>query len=263
MKFTGVKVKEVIAALEQFAPLPLQEGYDNAGLQVGLTEAEVSGALLCLDITESVLQEAVQKGCNLVVAHHPLVFRPLRHITDDTYVERCVRYAVKNDIAIYAAHTNLDNAQGGVSFEMAKRLGLTGVTVLQQTQDGNGSGVVGTLPTPMTSSDFVSFVKQVFGVKCVMANQLLTRQISKVALCGGAGDFLLSEAVAQKADAFITGEMHYHSYFGLEQQIQIAIIGHYQSERYTPNLMQQIIESAFPALPVQITTIDTNPIEYI
>ena len=106
-------------ALEDFAPLPLQESYDNAGLQVGLTEAEVSGALLCLDVTESVVAEAIDLGCNLIVAHHPLLFRGLKCVSDADYVQRCVRMAIQNDISIYAAHTNLDNAEDGVNFRMA------------------------------------------------------------------------------------------------------------------------------------------------
>ena len=114
-----MKIKDVIEALERFAPLPLQEEYDNAGLQTGLTEAEVSGALLCLDVTEEVLREAAAQGLNMVIAHHPLLFRPLRHLTDGTQVERCVHYAVRHDIAVYAAHTNLDNARGGVNYEWA------------------------------------------------------------------------------------------------------------------------------------------------
>ena len=130
----GVKIKEVISTLERFAPLPLQEGYDNAGLQVGLTEAEVSGALLCLDVTEAVVEEAVSEGCNLIVAHHPLVFRPLRQVSGISYVERCVMAAIKHDITIYCAHTNIDSACGGVSFKMAQKLGLKNVEILSPRQ---------------------------------------------------------------------------------------------------------------------------------
>lgn len=255
-----MRVKEAIAALEQFAPLPLQDGYDNAGLQVGVTEAEVSGVLLCLDVTESVLEEAVSKGCNLVVAHHPLVFHPLSVVGDATYVERCVRFAIKHDLTIYAAHTNLDNAIGGVSYEMANRLGLVEISGLRPSTNGGASGVVGVLETPMPAKDFVNKVKTVFGVKYAMCNALLDRLIRKVALCGGAGDFLLQDAVDAGADAFITGEMHYHRYFGQENIIQIITIGHYESERYTINLLQRILQESFPNLNVAMTSINTNPI---
>ncbi len=258
-----MNIKEIIKALEVFAPLPLQESYDNAGLQVGLSEAECSGALLCLDVTEAVLQEAADKGCNLVVAHHPLVFRPVKHITDQTYVERCLRFAVKNDIAIYAAHTNLDNAAGGVNHEIASRLGLQDVQFLVDNGNGGGSGIVGHLAAPMTAPEFIQSVKEIFGVECAMCNSYLSRPISKVALCGGAGDFLLNNAVASGADAFITGEMHYHQYFGMEQTIQIVVIGHYQSEQYTMHLLQRKLQEQFPQLRTAITSINTNPIQYI
>lgn len=260
-----MKIKEVIHALESFAPLPLQEDYDNAGLQVGLTETEVSGALLCLDVTEEVLREAVVRGCNLVVSHHPLLFHPLRHLSDGSLVERCVRYAVKHDLAIYAAHTNLDNAQGGVNYEMAHRLRLQDLTFLESRSDGRGgSGLVGRLEQPMEAGAFLLNVKEEFGVSCLQHNALLTdRIISRVALCGGAGDFLLSRAVKIGADAFLTGEMHYHLYFGWEGRIQIGVLGHFQSERFTPCLLQQILCDSLPALPTMLSTIDTNPIYYM
>ena len=119
-----MKITEVVSALERFAPLPLQADYDNAGMQIGLTEAEVSGALLCLDVNEQIVDEAIQKGCNLIVAHHPLIFRKLRRITGEDYVQRVVMKAIKNDIAIVAMHTNLDSAKGGVNYKIAEKMGL-------------------------------------------------------------------------------------------------------------------------------------------
>lgn len=119
-----MKITEVVSALERFAPLPLQADYDNAGMQIGLTEAEVSGALLCLDVNEQIVDEAIQKGCNLIVAHHPLIFRKLRRITGEDYVQRIVMKAIKNDIAIVAMHTNLDSAKGGVNYKIAEKMGL-------------------------------------------------------------------------------------------------------------------------------------------
>ena len=140
-----MKIKEIIDALERFAPLPLQDGFDNAGLQLGLTEAEATGALLCLDVTEEVLDEAEALGLNLVVSHHPLIFHGLKSLTGRTPVERCVMKAICNGITIYAAHTNLDNAPGGVNFKMAEKIGLTDVCFLQPCGDGRqgGSGIIG------------------------------------------------------------------------------------------------------------------------
>ncbi|MBQ8097968.1 MAG: Nif3-like dinuclear metal center hexameric protein [Bacteroidaceae bacterium] len=258
-----MKIKDIVRALESFAPLPLQEDYDNAGLQTGLPEAEVSGALLCLDVTESVVEEAVEQGCGIVVSHHPVMFRPLRHLTDSSQPERIVRMALKNDVAIYSAHTNLDNARGGVNFEMACRLGLQDVDFLQRHTDESGSGVTGMLPEPEEAAAFLKRVKDMFGVECLMHNELLQRSIRKVALCGGAGDFLLKEAVAWGADAFLTGEMRYHVYFGQEQQIQIATLGHYESEQFTQHLLKSILEKALPELKVRITQQKTNPVYYL
>ena len=253
----SVKVKEVIDALERFAPLPLQESYDNAGLQVGLTEAEVSGALLCLDVTEEVVREAVDLGCNLIVSHHPVLFGGLKQVSDATQVQRVVRMAIQNDIAIYSAHTNLDKAEDGVNYEMAERLGLIDVVPL------GDCGVVGYLSAPMDSRFFLDRVKEVFHCQCLMHNELLSRPIQSVAICGGSGDFLLTDAVAQEADAFLTGEMKYHFYMGHEQEIQIAVLGHYESEQYTVELLEKILTDAFAHLPVYKTEVNTNPIHYL
>lgn len=256
-----MKIKEVAETLERFAPLPLQESYDNAGLQIGLTvDEEVSGVLLCLDVTEEVVREAETKGCNLIVAHHPLLFRPLRRITLLTQVERCVVEAVKKGIAVYAAHTNLDNAPGGVNFMMAERLGLEDVTFLEPMKGREGgSGVVGTLPRPMFPDAFLTRVAGIFGVEAMLHNGF-PRMVGRVALCGGAGDFLLDAAVSAGADAFLTGEMGYHRYFGHEDDLLIGVMGHYQSERFTIQLLERILRDAHPALRLELTTVNTNPI---
>ncbi len=256
----------MLSALERFAPLPLQESWDNAGLQVGLTETEVSGALLCLDVNEKIVDEAIQKGCNLVVSHHPLLFRGLKTISDLTDVQRTVMKAVQKGVCVISMHTNMDNAKGGVNYKMAEKLGLRDVQFLApKTVDGveSGSGVVGELPEAQAADDFVLAVKKAFGVECAMCNELLRRPVRKVALCGGAGDFLLDDALKAGADAFITGEMHYHQYFGYEQQIQICVIGHYQSEQYTAEIFRDIIEKECPGVRTCIAETCTNPILYL
>ncbi len=274
-----MKIKQVVDALEHYAPLPLQEGYDNAGLQVGLTEAvEVSGALLCLDVTEAVVEEAIQKGCNLIVSHHPLIFRKLARISDENYVQRTVLKAIKNDITIVSMHTNMDAAMGGVNFKIAEKMGLKNIQFFggEKEVDGvkGGEGVVGEISdhTPngdvdmengIAADDLVLMLRDRFSVECVQCNQLLRRPIRKVALCGGAGSFLLDAAIAAGADAFITGEMHYHEYFGHEQEIQICVIGHYQSEQFTSEIFQSIIEEKCPGVKCFISEINTNPIIYL
>ena len=261
-----MKIKQVLSALEQFAPLPLQESWDNAGLQLGLTEAEVSGALLCLDVNEQIVDEAIRKGCNLVVSHHPLLFRGLKRISGDNQVQRTVIKAIKHDIVVVSMHTNLDNARGGVNWKIAERLGLTDTAFFAPKQvDGveAGSGVVGVLPQPMAAKDFIKLVKRQFVVECAQCNELLQRPISLVAICGGAGDFLLDDAVEQGADTFITGEMHYHQYFGYEQRIQICVIGHYQSEQFTSEIFRDIIHRECPDVRTVIAETKTNPIVYL
>ena len=285
-----MKIREVVDALEHYAPLPLQEGYDNAGLQVGLTEAvEMSGALLCLDVTEAVVDEAVQKGCNLIVSHHPLIFRKLSRISDENYVQRTVRKAIKNDVTIVSMHTNMDAAAGGVNFKIAEKLGLKNVQFFggEKEVDGvkGGSGVIGEISDEdilkaaqagklsdevkehfaegIAADDLVLLLRERFGVECVQCNQLLRRPIRKVALCGGSGAFLLGDAIAAGADAFITGEMSYHEYFGHEQEIQICVIGHYQSEQFTSEIFRSIILSHFPDAKCCISEINTNPIIYL
>ena len=274
--FKSVKIYQVVDALEHYAPLPLQEGYDNAGLQVGLTEAvEVSGALLCLDVTEDVVDEAIRKGCNLIVSHHPLIFRKLARISDENYVQRTVRKAIKNDITIVSMHTNMDAAKGGVNFKIAEKLGLRNLRFFggEKEIDGvkGGEGVIGEITDEtdtlhadgIAADDLVLMLRERFQAECVQCNQLLRRSIRKVALCGGAGSFLLDAAIAAGADAFITGEMHYHEFFGHEQEIQICVIGHYQSEQFTSEIFRSIITEKCPGVKCEISEINTNPIIYL
>ena len=274
--FKSVKIYQVVDALEHYAPLPLQEGYDNAGLQVGLTEAvEVSGALLCLDVTEDVVDEAIRKGCNLIVSHHPLIFRKLARISDENYVQRTVRKAIKNDIAIVSMHTNMDAAKGGVNFKIAEKLGLRNLRFFggEKEIDGvkGGEGVIGEITDEtdalhadgIAADDLVLMLRERFQAECVQCNQLLRRPIRKVALCGGAGSFLLDAAIAAGADAFITGEMHYHEFFGHEQEIHICGIGHYQSEQFTSEIFRSIITEKCPGVKCEISEINTNPIIYL
>ena len=278
-----MKIYQVVDALEQYAPLPLQEGYDNAGVQGGMTEAvEVSGALLCLDVTEAVVDEAIRKGCNLIVSHHPLIFRKLARISDENYVQRTVMKAIKNDIAIVSMHTNMDAATGGVNFKIAEKLGLRNVRFFGGEKEVNGvkggEGVMGEIADEaieassdlkerfsegIAADDLILMLRDRFRVESVQCNELLRRPIRKVALCGGAGSFLLDAAIAAGADAFITGEMHYHEFFGHEQEIQICVIGHYQSEQFTSEIFQSIIEEKCPGVKCYISEINTNPILYL
>ena len=280
--FAHMKIKEIIDALEIFAPLPLQDGFDNAGLQVGLTDVEVTGALLCLDVTEDVVEEAINQGINLIISHHPLMFRGYKSVTGKDYTERCIMNAIKNEITVYAMHTNLDNAPNGVNYMIAEKIGLKNVRVLDpkeyMQQDGGndnrtgngmgewltaGAGAIGELEEPMTETEFLKHVKKTFETGCVKHTRLTGRLISKVALCGGAGAFLLEKAVKEHADAFVTGEIKYHDYFYYEDSILAAEIGHYESEQYTKDIIRTVLNRKFPNLRIELTRINTNPIKYL
>lgn len=253
-----MKVSDVIRAIEKAAPLQLQDDFDNSGLQVGFPDAPVHRVLTCLDITEAVLEEAAGSGCDMIVSHHPLLFHPLRQVICATYQQRCVVKAVKEGIAVYSAHTSLDNAPGGVNYRLASMLGLKDVGWLQARPccDG-GSGVVGTLPSAMADNDFLAMLKQAFGVECLRHTAPCGKTVSRVALCGGSGAFLMKDALAAGADVFVTGEFHYHDYFESDGML-LAELGHYQSEKCTVELLGEIISRELPGLPVVPTSLNTN-----
>ena len=257
-----MKLKEIIAALERLAPPRLQEEWDNSGLQVGFPEAEVSRMLVCLDITEAIVDEAVAKQCNMIVSHHPLLFKALRQVSDATYQQRCVVRALSAGISIYSAHTSLDNAPGGVNHKIAGLLGLQNLRWLAPLEgEDAGSGLVGELPRPEKDADFLARVRRSFGVQCLRHSALDGREIRRVALCGGAGAFLLGDAVHAGADCFLSGEFHYHDYFE-NGGVLLAELGHYQSEQFTQDLLLDWLKANCPGLEVLKTAIDTNPICY-
>ena len=257
-----MKLREVTAALEHLAPLRLQDEWDNSGLQVGFPEAEIDSVLVCLDVTEAIVDEAIAAKCNLIVSHHPLIFKALRQVSDATYQQRCVVKALAAGISIYSAHTSLDNAPGGVNHRIAALLGLEKLRWLSP-RDGEdaGSGLVGELPASEPDAAFLARVQRTFGVQCLQHSALDGRQIRRVALCGGAGAFLLHDAVCAGADCFISGEFHYHDYFET-QGVLLAELGHYQSEQFTQDLLLEYLHKTCPGLTVRKTAINTNPICY-
>lgn len=260
-----MKIREIIGALESVAPLSLQDSYDNAGLQLGLAEdVEASGALLCLDVTEDVIDEAISVGCNLIISHHPMLFRPLKCITGADYVQRCIIKAIKHDIAIYSAHTNLDCARGGVNFKIAEVLGLQYVEWLNPKQGVDaGEGIIGELPVEVTAHQFCERIKEKFHVESVRCNYSDKQTIKRVAVCGGAGAFLIPKAIEKGADVFLTGEIGFHRFFGHDDEILLLEIGHYESEQYTVPLLHKIISQHAPDLRIYETEQRTNPISYL
>ncbi len=258
-----VKVKDIAWAIEQFAPRSLQEDYDNAGLQVGDPEMEVSAALLCLDVTEDILREALHRRCNMIISHHPLLFRGLKQITGATAIERIVIDAIRNNIAIYSAHTNLDSAWDGVSHEMAHALDLTDIKVLEphDSEGRSGLGVIGNIkPTPKI--EFLRRIKETFKVKDLRySSQSPQLVVKKVAVCGGAGASLIKESIDKGADIIVTGDVKYHDFTNFGLDIIIADVGHYESELCSKEIFSRIIRENFPDFVTYFSECETNPVK--
>ncbi len=257
---------KVIDALEKFAPLPLQDDYDNSGLQIGLTAGqEVTGALLCLDVTPAVIDQAIACGANLIVSHHPILFHSLKTVSDSDYTGGMVMKAIKNNIAVYSAHTSLDNAPGGVSYKMAQLLGLQNVKVLDPicnaVRENAGSGVIGQWENAVPLADALDRIKRTFSVECVRYAASAQMNVKTVALCGGAGDFLTDKAKALGADMFVVGEAHYHRFLGLDSMALVEI-GHYESELCSTVLLQDILHAACPQLETRIAHSEC-PVRYL
>lgn len=260
-----LKVKDIAAAIEDFAPKGLQESYDNAGLQVGDPEMEVSAALLCLDVTEDVLNEALVRHCNMIVSHHPLLFKGLKEVTGKTATERIVIRAIIEKIAIYSAHTNLDSAWEGVSHEMAHIIGMKNIKVLEphDSECRYGLGVIGDVkPTPKL--EFLRNIKEEFKVKSLKySSQNPQLVIRKVAVCGGSGASLIKDAIAAGADIIVTGDVKYHDFTTYGLDILIADIGHYESELCTKDIFSRIIRERYPDFVTYFSETETNPISYM
>ncbi len=364
------RVSDISQALETIAPLWLQESYDNAGLLVGDRNMVVSAALLCLDVTEAIVDEAKSKGCNLIVAHHPLIFGGIKRLTGENEVQRCIIKAIQNDIAIYACHTNLDNVLvQGVNQKIAQRLGLERVEILQPKPQvlyklqvfvphenleqvkqalfnsgagniGNysdcafwgegigsftpqpganpaegevgqgfssaelklevlvpawkkaavtkallqahpyeevahdwilldnvswqfGSGAIGELPQAYSREEFLHYLKEKMQLKSVKFTVAGNSPITKVAVCGGSGSFLIGAAKAAGAHAYVTSDIKYHEFFNAENTLLLCDIGHFESEKYTMQLFSEILSAKFPNFATIFAETVTNPIDYI
>ncbi|NJO87230.1 MAG: Nif3-like dinuclear metal center hexameric protein [Lewinella sp.] len=258
-------IAEVTAYLEQIAPLSLQESYDNAGLITGQPDWVVAGVLTSLDCTEAVVDEAVTRGCNLIVAHHPIVFQGLRRLTGATYVERTIIKAIKANVAIYAIHTNLDNVRfSGVNERIAQQLGLMNLRLLapKNAEGSVGSGILGELPLPQLEVDFLRHLRQQMLTPVVRHTALRGRMVERVALCGGAGGFLLAAARAADADVLVTADFKYHEFFDAEGQLVICDIGHYESEQFTTQLLAELLIKKYSTFAVLCTELNTNPVRY-
>lgn len=255
-------VKDISTAIESFAPLPLQEDYDNAGLQVGNSDTHVNAVMLCLDVTQDVLDEAIRRKCEMIVSHHPLIFRGLKSLTGADETQRIAINALKAGVAIYSAHTNLDSAWNGVSHEMAHILGVSDIEVLDPHcgSERTGLGVIGNIaPTPKL--EFLRRIKEKFGVRNLRySTQSPQLVVKRVAMCGGAGASLIKKAISAGADVYVTGDVKYHDFATYGQDIVIADIGHYESEICSMEIFSRIIRSKYPELVIYFSEDQQNPI---
>ncbi|MDR2911981.1 MAG: Nif3-like dinuclear metal center hexameric protein [Alistipes sp.] len=267
-----MKIKEIIAPLEEFAPLGLQEAYDNCGLVVGELEDEANAALVCVDVTEEVLDEAIAKGAGLVIAHHPIIFHPLRAIGSRGNVERVVAKAIRNNIAIYAAHTNLDRARHGMSYVLARQLGLLDIEVLDPEVDGSsdaksgvGFGAVGDLPEAMGVTDFLRKVAARLGIGCVRHSALCGEgeKVRRVALMTGAGGEGLERAIEVGADLFLSADLKHDRFLAATGRIVIADIGHFESEFCAIELIFDVISKKIANFALHKSVCSHNPVNYL
>ena len=257
-----MKVKDIIKVVEEFAPLAIQEGWDNSGLCVGSPEDEVTSVLLALDCTPALVDEAMACGADMIVTHHPLIFSGLKKISPDDMIGEAVIKAIRAGISIYAAHTNADKVIEGVSGAMAAKLGLQNVTILDEDGDGTGLGVVGDLPQQMTSKEALALVKDKFGLKVVKSSAPMDAMISRVAMCGGSGGSLIGAARKSGAQLYISGDISYHNFF-TPDGFMIMDIGHYESEIEIVDILFSLIKKNFPTFAVRITqNLNSNPIYY-
>lgn len=252
-----MKVRDVARIIEGFAPLQEAADWDNTGLCIGSPEAEVRGVLVGFDCTPELIAEAVERGANMVVTHHPLIFRGIKRISPDTFLGSVITEAIKHDIAVYSAHTNADKATEGVNALMAARLALTGCVPLSD----DGFGLVGNLPRPMGCEEFIAYVKRQFSLKAMRTSKPIDIPIERVAVCSGSGGSLVSDALASGAQAYICGDLTYHQFFA-EKDFILLDIGHFESEIDIVDKLFSLLREKNSTFAVLRTREDKNPIYY-
>ena len=259
-----MKVRYVAAAIEEFAPLALQESYDNSGLIVGREDDEVHCALLAVDVTEEVIAEAVRVGCDMIITHHPIVFHAMKRFNSASQTERCVEEAIRRGIVLYAAHTNLDSTPQGMSWRVGEMLGLREMHVMQaSTADGAGFGVVGELAEAVPSEVFMREVMERFGVKALRHGDIVKEHVQRVAICTGAGGSLIDEARRSGADIYLTADLRYNDFMRHENVIILADMGHFESEYCAIQILFDILSKKIPIFAVRKSVCSRNPVNYM
>ena len=259
-----MKIRDITTVIETFAPLRWQESYDNAGLIVGRGEDEAHAALLAVDVTEEVLDEAERLGCDLVVTHHPIVFHALKRFNSADTVQRCVERAIRRGIALYACHTNLDSAPGGMSWHLAGMLGVGSLRVLQPAaEEGVGFGVVGELAEAVDTVEFMRFIQRRLGASVVRYSDIASSAVRRVAVCTGAGASLIGDARRAGADFYLTADMKYNDFMMPDKALTVADIGHFESEYCAIQLLFDILSKNLRTFAVRKSECSRNPVNYL
>ncbi len=259
-----MKIQDICTLIENFAPLKLQEEYDNAGLILGDPAAEVKAVLVCLDVSEVVLDEALEKGCTMVVSHHPLIFKGIKSITGKNSLERSLIKAIQNKIAIYAGHTNVDAVMEGVNGKICEKLNLSSTSILvpRENISNAGAGMTGFLAQALDEKDFLNRIKQIFGCKMLRHSALTGLKVKKVAVCGGSGSEFIPAAIAAGADAFITADIKYHQFAEVDDKLLLIDAGHYETEQFTKDIFVELISKNIANFAVHSSQRETNPVLY-
>lgn len=261
-----MKVRDITSVIEAYAPLSLQEDFDNSGLNVGNPESEVSGILLCVDVTEAVLDEAIALGANLIVSHHPLLFHPLRRVIGADASQRIVARCLISGISLYAAHTNLDNAPGGMNFRLGTILGLENMTFLRprnSTVIPSGSGVVGDLPSPRPTLDLLREIKEQLRCGVIRYSAPCRPQVSRIAIVTGSGASFIEDAVAANADLYLSADFKYNDFYTPDNRIVAADLGHFASEYCAIELLHDVITKKIANFAVHRSGSSVDPVNYI
>lgn len=265
----SVTLADIVGCIEDFASPDLQEKWDNTGWQLcpHSPSSPCTGVMLCLDVTPEVVAEAEAEGCNLIISHHPLIFKGLRQITGASLVERAVISAISGGIAVYSSHTALDSASLGVSHKLGTMLGLEDMSVLAP-QPGSpltGLGVIGRFAAPLTTDAFIHRVKEVYGAPVIRrsAGPEGMTEVSRVALCSGSGGEFVGTAIGKEADAYITSDTRYHDFVDFGKKILMIDTGHFESEICTKSIFSAIISEKFPTFAVRQSRAEQNPVRYV
>ena len=261
-----MKIREVTDVIERFAPLSLQESYDNSGLIVGRPDDEVHKALLAVDVTDEVMDEAESEGCDMIITHHPIIFHALKRFNSASNVERCVERAIRKGIALYACHTNLDSTPHGMSWRLAEMLGIENLQVLQPSPqtEGAGFGTVGELPQPQPTLGFLRHVARVTGCRAVRYSDVALSEVRRVAVCTGAGASLIGDAERAGAELYITADLKYNDFTPRASgRLTVADIGHFESEYCAIRILFEVLSKNLITFAVRESEHSRNPVNYL